>query len=182
MPGGDDSRKQVPDAQPSQPPSSLVKAPPLTRKLVGSNSYTRWAGLQRGMLVWADVTEKEAREGEQVHKGSTLYVVVSNDRIHQRTPSVQVVPLSTSMTQAGPEDSEFRQYRIRILRDHITRFDRTNPLKDTEMLALTDQARMMAQVRLDPVPAGKLSKVAMQSIETGLLYVFNLLLEPPDAK
>lgn len=152
----------------------LLKPPQLARREVPPNGYLRWAGLQRGMLLWGNLPKSEAREGEQVHDGNTLYVVVSNDRIHQRQPIAQVVPLTSSLAAEGDEESPFRQFRIRILKDHVTRFDRANPIKDIDMIALTDQVRVFAQVRLDPVPAGKLSKVAITNIEAGLRYVFNV--------
>jgi len=138
------------------------------------HGYVRWKGLQRGLVLWGTITKEECREGEQVHDGDTLYVVVSNDRIHQKTAMVQVVPLTTKLHAEGDEGSPFRNYRVRILKEHIARFDRANPLKDVDMIALTDQARVFAQCRLDPAAAGKLTRAALLNIEAGIKYVFNI--------
>lgn len=162
----------VPAATPSQPP--LPVGPAVTFKTT-PGGVVRISNLRRGMVFWGDLKPSEARGQEQVHATDTLYVVVSSDRIHQTSSIVQVVPLTSQMHVDGDPASPFRKHRIRILRNDLTRYAAVNPLRDIDQIALTEQVRVFAQLRLSGQPVGQVARVTMSAIDAGLKYVFNLL-------
>lgn len=146
--------------------------PQLTRK-VNANGYQMIRGIERGQIWWAAVTRDHTLGSEHYHASDTLYLIVSNNRIHQRLPIVYGVPLSSQLDGDVP-DSPFREHRIRVLKEHVQRFTGYKVLDYIDRLALTEHGRELAHERLRGQPAGKLSKLAMGSVEAGLRYALHM--------
>jgi mRNA-degrading endonuclease toxin of MazEF toxin-antitoxin module len=157
---------------PSAPPPAAA-GPQLRRKTFASGR-TFIGGIERGMLFWVDLRRGEVREEEQVHDGNTLFAIVSSNRIHQKIPLLQGIPLTSSFATEGDEGSQFRKHRVRVLKNHVTRYQSARVLEDIDRLALTEQLRVLAHVRLDGQPVGKLSPQAMAAIEAGLRHVLHI--------
>jgi len=133
-------------------------------------------GIQRGQIFWADIPAEHVVGSEQFHEdGPTPFVVVSRQLINKSLHAVQGVPLSRLKDKNVT--GEFRKFRVRIPADEVTFFDvgtDEKPLEQVDMLALTEQARVLGHGRLLWGPAGKVSVEGLHSIEAGLRYVFDI--------
>ena len=154
-------------------PDPPVAGPQLNRKTNGQG-YVMIRGIRRGMLFWASVTSQHALGSEHHHETETLYVIMSNDRIHQRLPIVFGVPLTSNTDADGGPDSPYRQHRIRVLKDHVKRYTGFKTLDYIDRLALTEHGRELAHERLRGHPVGSLSDIARGSVEAGLRYALHI--------
>lgn len=167
--------------------SLLVRAirPEMVReKLRNGRTFIR--NISRGMIFWAEVGPGEARGSEQNHKVPSPWLVVSTERIHQRLPIVQAVPLTSKIEKGA---GEFRVFRIKLLESEIQYFDIPNPgaapdrpLNPGEQLALTEQMRVLAHERLLGDPVAQVTSRGIFSVEAGIRYVSLGSPSPPPAR
>lgn len=142
----------------------LYREPRLTEE-GGTSVFIR--GINRGMVFWADVPKPHTMGSEQYKRRPWL--VVSSDTIHQRLALVLAVPLSTQ----GHKASDFARHRIVMeLKDFSPNPDGA-PLTEPSV-ALTEQVRALAHMRLEGEPAGRFSAEAMTRVDAGLRFVLRL--------
>ncbi len=177
---------------PGPPPPPSASNPPISanplsprpqlfreKRAARDGTKTLWIHkIQRGMVFWAEVRSKEARESEQNHDLLTPWLVVSRKEIHQRLPIVQAVPLTT---QLHKDSGDYRNHRIRVLASEVINYDIQNPgakpdkpLDAQDQLALTEQTRVMAHVRLAGDPIAILPPKALLAVEAGIRYVMGI--------
>ena len=179
MSGEPGERVSQPAGAPSEsgPPFSQAATPiagPQLQRKTNPNGHEFIRGINRGMLFWALVTRQHAVGSEHYHDTPTLFVIVSNDRIHQRLPVVYGVPLTSNLDAEGDPNGPFRQHRIRVLKEQVTRFTAHSVLDYIDRLALTEHGRELAHERLCGQPVGRLLKPAMSSVEAGLRYALHI--------
>lgn len=154
-------------------PAQLTPRPSLSRSQVSNREFV--AGIERGMIFWAEVLPNESRDSEQHHQVPSPWLVVSKDSIHRRMPIAQAVPLTTKIDKGG---GDFRHFRIKIPTSQIIYYDVAPPDRSLrvaqDQLVLTEQLRVVAHARLLGNPVAKLAKQAMSAVETGLRYVLDL--------
>lgn len=133
-------------------------------------------GIQRGQIFWVDIPAEHVVGSEQFHEdGPTPFVIVSRQLINSSLHAVQGVPLSRLKDKAVT--GVFRTFRVRVPASEVTFFDvgtDEKPLEQVDMLALTEQTRVLGHGRLLWGPAGKVTVEALHSIEAGIRYVFDI--------
>jgi mRNA-degrading endonuclease toxin of MazEF toxin-antitoxin module len=130
--------------------------------------------IERGMIFWVDIKPIEARGSEQIHNFPIPWIVMSKNDIHQRMAVVQGCPLTTQ-----PKDSpSFRNHRIRISAADVTHYDIPTPgpkpdrsIDHVDMIALTEQTRVLAHERLMGDPIAIVPPQVVLSVEAGIHYV-----------
>lgn len=121
--------------------------------------------------------EEHCVGAEQWHDGPTPFVIVSPNAVHQSFALVHAVPLTTT----SRDDGNFRNHRIRVHPPSFTYYEAhtDQPLfKEESVLALTEQARALAHVRLIGDPVARLDMVGLGAVEAGLRYVYGIPAAP----
>lgn len=133
------------------------------------------AGLQRGMILWGEVREKESRGSEQFHSDGDPcpWVVVSANRVHQKLPIATVAPLSSKLDK----HEFFRNARVRVPKQLMNRYRLRHGAKalgDHDSLVLTEQVRVFAHERfVGDGPVAWLDGNMLAAIENGLKHVLD---------
>jgi len=153
-----------------------IQQPNLARGQRGGHEFI--AGVLRGHVFWVNIPEEHVAGTEQFHpNGPTPFVIVTRQDLHQNAALVQGVPLSRVKQDETRDSGPARQFRIRIPLREFTYFDvhtDDEPLQVADVLALTEQARILAHSRLLRNPVARVSPSALGAIEAGLRYVFDI--------
>lgn len=154
----------------------LVSQPNLARGKRGGHDFIE--GILRGHVFWVNIPEEHVEGTEQFHPdGPTPFVVVTRQAMHENMALVQGVPLSRVKKDDTRTNGPGRHFRIRIPTSELTYFDvhvDDRPLQDIDMLALTEQGRILAHTRLLGNPVARISQSALGAIEAGLRYVLDI--------
>jgi mRNA-degrading endonuclease toxin of MazEF toxin-antitoxin module len=153
----------------------LAQPPLLNRITKDRHEFIK--GIRRGHIFQVDLQKKHAVGTEQYHDGKpTPFVVVSRGEIHSNLALVQAVPLSLYKQDDHRLNGPARNFRIRIPASLITFYQAHTAyeLKEADVIALTEQLRVLGHERLLENPVGFMSPSALGSIEAGVRYVLDI--------
>jgi mRNA-degrading endonuclease toxin of MazEF toxin-antitoxin module len=123
---------------------------------------------RRGDIYWLEMPEEHTVGSEQY--GCRPWLVVSLNDINDKFPIVLAVPLTSHTEKA----TGTRQFRILIPDKHKIQDPGHSRGCHGDSLALTEQTRVLSTDRLPDQRAAYLTTTAMDAVEAGLAFVFDI--------
>lgn len=130
----------------------------------------RAEGIERGMVLMVSVPPAHARGGEQNHAASWPWLIVSNNRLHQRQEIAIAVPLTSQLHQAD----KLPKCRIVIRAEKIIIPAGSNGIARADSLVLTEQIRAISHDRVKGQPVARIAQAGMDDVDAAVLYVLDI--------